>query len=80
MKTKESYKEPLKVGMTNRILYGMIYVEKIPLKLLADKLDVSTQDLINWCFEGELPDKKIREELAEYFDLPEQILFWEAKH
>jgi len=80
LQSYESYKDKLNISIKNRILYGLIYAEKIPFNLLAQKLDVETDTLIEWCFEGKIPNKKIREDLADYFDLPEQILFWEAKH
>ena len=73
-------KENLMIGTRNRILYGLIYAEKMPLNLLAQRLDVSVHELHKWCFKGQMPDPEVREKLSEYFDLPEQILFWEAEH
>nr|WP_255666898.1 hypothetical protein [Halanaerobium polyolivorans] len=76
----ELSKEDLITETENRILYGLIFAEKMPLNLLAQKLDVSPKELHEWCCEGKIPRAEVREKLADYFELPEQILFWEAKH
>ena len=76
----EVSKQDLMTATRNRILYGLIYAEKMPLNLLAQRLDVSTHELHRWCYQGELPEPELRKKLSEYFDLPEQIIFWEAEH
>lgn len=70
----------LEIGLKNRILYGLMYAEDLPIKVLAEKLGIETKELSKWCCQGEMPDKKMRKKLASYFDLPEEILFWEIRH
>lgn len=72
--------QKLEIGLKNRILYGLMYAEDLPVKVLADKLDIEAKELSRWCYQGKLPDKKMRKRLAKYFDIPEKILFWEIKH
>ncbi|ADQ15213.1 hypothetical protein [Halanaerobium hydrogeniformans] len=76
----ELSKKDLITETENRILYGLIFAEKMPFNLLAQKLDVSVEELHEWCCEGKVPEPEVREKLSNYFDLPEQILFWEAEH
>lgn len=72
--------QELEIGLKNRILYGLMYAEDLPVKVLADKLNIESRELSRWCYQGKLPDKEMRKRLARYFDIPEKILFWELKH
>lgn len=75
---EEGMRECLRIGMKNRILYGLIYAEEIPMSIMADKLGVHPAEISRWCCEGKLPEKEVRKKIADYFKLPEQIIFWES--
>lgn len=72
--------QKLEIGLKNRILYGLMYAEDLPVAVLAEKLDVETKEFSKWCYQGKLPNKEIRKKLSRYFNLPEKILFWEVKN
>lgn len=73
------FRTPKIWSVKNRILYGVLWAENMPLQTFADKVGVSLRAVESWIFEGRRPNEENTKKCEEVTGLPRSILFYEVE-
>ncbi|MFO7818610.1 MAG: hypothetical protein R6V17_00080 [Halanaerobacter sp.] len=82
---KSKYEKPRfrslnKWNVTNRVLFGVLFVEDIKPSELADMIGVTTRSVERWCFENADPSEKNKEKISAALKAPKEQLFSDWAH
>ena len=72
---KPRFRDTNKWEVSNRMLYGILWAEDIPLSVFAKVLGVSLRTLQRWVYQDQEPTPSHKKEAAKLLNIPADILW-----